>query len=103
MTKNSKRGLDEWIEAIDHIYSCDTLCTEFRQLETRSDADAFAKKHKMKGYIINRLSRERRLCAHYYQYFAPYIDPSNAASLIESHVLKEEMKKVFFITPVRER
>lgn len=93
--KTTKRGIEEWFEAIEKIYSDDNLREEFMKLGLRSEADAFAKAHKFPTYIINRLMRERLTFIHYHNLMEQYGKATQSLPL-EAFILQEEMRSAFF-------
>ncbi|MDO4801418.1 MAG: hypothetical protein Q4A15_04565 [Prevotellaceae bacterium] len=110
MAKQTKRGIDEWNEAIDKIFNDDVLRNSFIDIsnKTRSEITEWAKKHGFKHYIILRLAKEYSLFWHYEKmrtvFFRERHDkPSETPEFIKekflgAYILKQEVKNMFFIT-----
>lgn len=111
MAKQTKRGIDEWNEAIDKIFNDDVLRNSFIDIsnKTRSTISEWAKRHGFKHYIILRLAKEYSVSIHYEsmlsKFYRNYNEDNKLKNTLSSeqrfigaYILKQEVKNMFFIT-----
>lgn len=109
--RKTKRGIDEWMEAIDTIFNDDKLRYEFVNIsqKKRDEVYYWAKEHGFKHWMILRLAKEYNLFYHYEsmrkKFFSEERHHFQNDSLVEflrekllgAYVLKQEVKQMFFM------